>query len=144
MSAVYQLAVETIVDTEMLEAAHEDVPLRLAEVIHLPEFGGQLTELALREAIRRGEIHPERRGRLMFVSKRIIREWREFCRKPRPGNDPRYSARQGAGNPTSGFDQGALAQMVSSAVRTGSSNTPLASQSARDAVLMRARSLSKS
>ncbi|WP_246685227.1 DNA-binding protein [Methylobacterium sp. WL69] len=91
----YQLIVGVLFEgrREIAEAAHMDAPLDLETAVWVPELCipdpvlGRVpvfTVAALRGAIERGELRPERHGRLLYVSRRIVMEWRERCRAAPP------------------------------------------------------------
>lgn len=69
--------------------AHEDAPLDLETATWIPEICEPCPELgrvplwtaaALRGAIGRGDLVIERHGKRMFVTRRLVAEWRERCR----------------------------------------------------------------
>lgn len=59
---------------------HDDAPLRIMDLLRLPEFRGALSERAIRAAIASGDLSCERYGRRIVVTPRAAREWRDRCR----------------------------------------------------------------
>jgi len=94
----------------------DDAPLTLEQAVCLPELGGSYTvngELrspseavkvkTLRGAIDRGEIDPGWKGKNLFVTRRMIREWLDRCRNEGKKRTSSSGARAGtskAGSPT--------------------------------------------
>lgn len=91
---------------------HEDAPLTLEQAVCLPELGGSFTVdpalrkpsetvkvKTLRGAIDRGEIVPGWKGKNLFVTRRMIREWLNGCQGQKTTRRP---SRSDATNPTRG------------------------------------------
>ena len=76
---MFQIVVETTRLPDLTDT-HPDAPLKLAEAVWLPELGGRLSPKQLWNAIGTGGLSAERHGRIYFVTRRGIREWRESCR----------------------------------------------------------------
>ncbi|MEG9525131.1 MAG: hypothetical protein MIL41_05070, partial [Hyphomicrobiales bacterium] len=96
------VTIELFADARIAEAAHDEAPLTLEQATWIPELcrapdAGELspgrvpmlTSDALRGAIKRGDLVVEVHGTRQFVTKRLVREWRERCRTtPQPRSQP--------------------------------------------------------
>jgi len=150
-------------DARIAEGAHDDAPLTLEQACWVPELcqpneamgrAPIWTAAALRGAIDRGDLAVERHGRLMYVTKRLVREWRDRCRTPPrspdapaqaglpPSQGP--SARPDAGTLTSGGAPDASTQTVSTARASGGSSIAASKSAALAAVMARTRNAKRS
>ncbi|MRI55115.1 DNA-binding protein [Methylobacterium sp. DB1607] len=144
--------------------AHEDAPLDLETACWLPElcqpdelFGRAplWTAAALRGAHERGELVVEWHGRRMFVTKRLVREWRERCRTPprsssaapgpaAPPPSPAPSARPAEATRTFGGAPADPTPTASTAPAAGGSFTAASKSEALAAVMARIRNAKRS
>ncbi|CAX25988.1 conserved protein of unknown function, putative excisionase [Methylorubrum extorquens DM4] len=127
---------------QLAAVAGDDTPLDLDTAVWLPELcapdpDGILDRLScftvrqLREAIDRGDLRPERHGRRIVVTRRIIREWRERCAEQRA---PGSGSSRASGTP---------APAGSRSTRAGASRTTAASASSLAALRLTAQALKK-
>ena len=93
---MFQIVVETTRFPDLTET-HPDAPLKLAEAVWLPELGGRLSSKQLWNAIGTGGLSAERHGKIFYVTRRGIRDWRESCRVQRnpldSGSNPNAAGR---------------------------------------------------
>lgn len=96
-------------------AAHDDAPMRIADLLRLDEFKGALTKHALRAGIADGSLRHERYGRRIVVTPSAVRAWRKDCRSPN--------------HPDSGSSQPNMPTARSESTPSGASKTAAAASS---------------
>ncbi|KQP79197.1 hypothetical protein ASF57_18510 [Methylobacterium sp. Leaf117] len=133
----------------LVAASGDDVPWALHRAVWAPElqglFGFPAYSVAdLRGAIRRGELRVSRRGRLIEVSRRQLREWRDAWQNGSERRVPASSGSDDEASPISGTAPAASAPTASSAAASGSSCIAVPRSLALTAALAKVRNAKRS